>query len=85
MGAGEIPADIPLELTTGALESAGVRHALISAWHGPSGALISNDEVAAAVRARPELLTGVASVDIARPMDGVRELRRAVKLSSRIT
>lgn len=79
MGAAEIPAELPLELTTSALESAGVRHALVSAWHGPSGALISNDEVAALVRVRPDLFSGVASVDLAHPMDGVRELRRAVK------
>ncbi|MBK7580502.1 MAG: amidohydrolase [Myxococcales bacterium] len=79
MGAGEIPDSIPLELTTGALEAAGVQHALISAWFGPTGALISNDEVAAAVRARPDLLTGIASVDLARPLDAIRELRRAVR------
>lgn len=79
MGAGELPDAFPIELTVGALEAAGVGHALVSAWHGPGGALISNDEVAAAVRAHPKLLSGMASVDLHRPMDGVRELRRAVK------
>lgn len=79
MGMTEIPAEIPLELTLGALESAGVSRALISAWWGPDGALISNDEVAAFVGRRPDLLVGVASVDLAHPMQAVRELRRAVK------
>jgi predicted TIM-barrel fold metal-dependent hydrolase len=78
-GATEIPEEIPLEFTVSALESAGVGHALLSAWWGPRGAMISNDEVASAVRERPDLFTGVASVELARPMDGVRELRRAVK------
>lgn len=79
MGVTEIPSELPLAMTVGALRAAGVDRALVTAWHGPQGALISNDEVAACVRAAPELLVGVASVDLARPMDGVRELRRAVK------
>jgi len=75
----QIPDAIPIELTAGALEAAGVDRALMTAWWGPAGAMISNDEVAACVRARPDLLVGVASVDLSRPMEGVRELRRAVK------
>jgi predicted TIM-barrel fold metal-dependent hydrolase len=79
MGVVEVPSAIPLEFTLGALESAGVGRALVSAWHGPEGALISNDEVAAFVRAAPEVLVGVAAVELTRPMAAVRELRRAVK------
>jgi predicted TIM-barrel fold metal-dependent hydrolase len=75
----ETPSEIPIDFTLGALQAAGVNRALTCAWWGPTGALISNDEVAAAVRSRPDVLVGVASVDLARPMDGVRELRRAVK------
>jgi hypothetical protein len=77
---GAIPDELPLDFTIAALDAAGVGRALISAWHGPEGALISNDEVAAAVAAHPDRLAGVASVDLARPMDAVRELRRAVKV-----
>jgi predicted TIM-barrel fold metal-dependent hydrolase len=76
---GDAPAEIPLERTLGALRAAKIDRALVCAWHGPEGALIGNDEVAAFVRAAPELLVGVASVDLARPMDAVRELRRAVR------
>ncbi len=79
MGVTEVAAEVPLEFTLEALKSAGVNRALISAWYGPEGALISNDEVAYFVRHAPEVLVGVASVNILRPMDAVRELRHAVK------
>ncbi|MGB5809453.1 MAG: amidohydrolase family protein [Polyangiales bacterium] len=74
-----IPDEIPVGLTLGAMDAAGIGRALLSAWWGPSGALLSNDEVAAATRAQPERLIGVASVNLYRPMDAVRELRRCVK------
>lgn len=80
MGVEEVPEHIPLELTLGVLGAAGIDRALVSAWYGPSGALISNDEVASFVRQAPDKLVGVASVNLARPMDAVRELRRAVKM-----
>ncbi len=76
----EVPDVIPPELTTAALTGAGVSRALVTAWWGPSGPLLSNDEVAAVVASAPELYVGVASVDLARPMAAVRELRRAVKM-----
>jgi len=79
MGMTELPESIPLQLTASAMESAGVRRALLSAWWGPEGVLISNEEVAACVKQRPDLFLGVASVDIRRPMEAVRELRRAVR------
>jgi len=78
-GMTEVPDEIPLDFTLAALEAAGVGRALVCAWHGPSGVIISNDEVAAFVRKKPEVLVGVASVDLSRPMDAVRELRRAVR------
>jgi uncharacterized protein len=68
----------PVELTLAAMDAGGVDQALITAWHGPQGALISNDEVATFVAQAPERLLGVASVDLSRPMEAVRELRRAV-------
>jgi predicted TIM-barrel fold metal-dependent hydrolase len=41
--------------------------------------MIGNDAVAAIVRAHPDRVTGIASVDLHRPMDAVRELRRCVE------
>jgi len=57
----------------------GVSKVIASAWWGPAGCMITNDEVAVAVRAEPELVVGIASVDIGRPMQAVRELRRCVR------
>src|SRR5438874_8397184 len=72
-------ADVPLEATIGAMDGAGVRVGLLCAWWGPQGPLIGNDEVAACVRRYPDRLVGVASVDLHRPLDAVRELRRCVR------
>jgi predicted TIM-barrel fold metal-dependent hydrolase len=71
--------DIPLESTIQSMDSGGVQVGLISAWWGPQGPLIDNDEVASFVRAYPDRLLGIASVDLSRPMDAVRELRRCIR------
>lgn len=67
-----------IELTVAAMDAAGVDIGLLSAWHGPAGSLISNDEVAAWVDAYPDRLMGVASVDLRHPIAATRELRRCV-------
>lgn len=71
--------DVPLEITIAVMDAAGVDLGLISAWHGPEGALISNDEVFGFVQKYPNRLIGVGSVDLARPMDAVREVRRCIR------
>lgn len=76
-GAGDVD-EIPLDWTVQAYENAGVDTALLSAWWGPEGPLITNDEVADIVDAHPELFVGIGSVPIDRPMDAVREVRRCV-------
>jgi uncharacterized protein len=77
---GQKPPDeeVPVSVTVGAMDAGGVDVALISAWYGPEGALVSNDEVASFVEQAPDRLAGVASVDLRRPMEAVRELRRCV-------
>ncbi len=77
---GELPREeIPIGATVAAMEEAGVGFGLLSAWHGPrEGVLISNDEVAGWVAAHPDRLAGLAAVDLDRPMEAVRELRRCV-------
>ena len=72
--------EMPLSATLEAMNQGQVSFGLIAAWHGPQGALISNDEVAALVAQHPDRLAGLASVDLSRPMQAVRELRRCVKL-----
>lgn len=78
MGVDEAPADIPLAWTLAALDAAGIQRALISAWCGPSGDLISNDQVAEFVAQAPERLIGVGSVNLSRPMQAVAEVRRCI-------
>jgi predicted TIM-barrel fold metal-dependent hydrolase len=60
------------------MDRAGVGFGLLSAWHGPHGVLVSNDEVAGWVRSHPDRFAGLGAVDLARPMAAVRELRRCV-------
>ncbi|HUA12550.1 MAG TPA: amidohydrolase family protein [Solirubrobacteraceae bacterium] len=77
---GEIPDEAPaIEATVAALDAAGVDVALLTAWHGPGGALITNDEVAGWVQAHPARFAGAAAVPLDRPMAAVRELRRCVE------
>lgn len=67
-----------VESTLQAMDVADVDIALLSAWHGPEGKLISNEEVLAQVEAAPMRFRGLASVDLYRPMEAVREVRRWV-------
>lgn len=73
-----VPSELPIELTLAALDAGMIERALITAWSGPDGWLASNDEVAGFVAKAPERLVGVAAVDIRRPVEAVKELRRAV-------
>jgi predicted TIM-barrel fold metal-dependent hydrolase len=73
---GDFTEALSLEFTIAAMDAAGVDVALTSAWYGPEGSLISNDEVAGFVARYPDRLRGVAGADLRRPMDAVRELRR---------
>src|SRR4030042_4686363 len=75
---GPVPG-IPIEATVEQMDEAGVGFALLSAWWGPNGAIIPNDEVAAIVARWPDRFAGVAAVDLLRPLDAVRELRRCVR------
>ena len=72
-------ADPPLAATLASMDEGGVTIAVLSAWTGPQGVLISNDEVAACVRAAPDRFVGVGSVDLTHPREAVREVRRCVR------
>lgn len=76
----EIPdAEIPLEATIASMDAGNVGFGLLSAWWGPQGELVSNDEVAGWVARYPARFAGIAGVDLDRPMAAVRELRRRVR------
>lgn len=79
MGIEKFEQEIPVEYTLEAMDRAGVKTGLICGWWGPHGTLISNDEVAEIVKGHPDRFKGIASVDISRPMEGIREVRRCVK------
>ncbi len=78
-GESPIPSEISVDVTLAAMDDAGVDVAIVSAWHGPDGAMITNDEVAAVVRHAPDRFAGAAAVDLADPVGAVRELRRCVE------
>ena len=71
--------EIPIDVTIASLDDAGIQIGILSAWHAPGeGALISNDEVANWVQQHPERFRALAAVDLEKPMQAVRELRRRV-------
>jgi len=76
---GTLPTEpIPIDATLAAMDAGGVAFGLLTAWHTPAGPLIPNDQVAEWVAAHPDRFAGVAAVDLAKPMEAVRELRRCV-------
>ena len=74
-GAPQVPST---EVTLAAMDAANVDISLLSAWHGPTGSLISNEEVSAQIDSAPDRFRGLATVDLSQPMEAVRELRRWV-------
>lgn len=64
-----------VETTIAAMDEAGVEIALLSAWHGPEGALITNMEVAAQIEEAPDRFRGLASVNLNDPAGAAREIR----------
>lgn len=70
--------ELPVSATLAMMDQGGVSKSLISAWVAPRNVMISNDEVAAFVAQAPERLIGVGSVDISKPMQAVRDIRRCI-------
>ncbi|GAA3566696.1 amidohydrolase family protein [Kribbella ginsengisoli] len=69
----------PVSTTVEAMDEAAIDKSLISAWVAPGNVMISNDEVAGFVEQAAGRLVGVGSVDIRKPMEAVREIRRCVE------
>ncbi len=71
--------ELPIEATIASMDAGGVEFGLLSAWRAPyMPSLISNEEVAGWVEAHPGRFAGIAAVDLNKPMEAVRELRRCV-------
>ncbi|MEM7017488.1 MAG: amidohydrolase family protein [Pseudomonadota bacterium] len=71
--------ELPVAATIAAMDESRVTNTLISAWVAPRNVMISNDEVAGFVHEYPDRLIGVGSVDISKPMQAIREIRRCVE------
>jgi uncharacterized protein len=76
---GQHPTLRGLAPTLDAMDRAGIDRVLISAWVGPRNLAISNDEIAAVTASAGGRLVGVGAVDMGRPMEAVREVRRCVR------
>lgn len=70
--------EVPLEFTLQSMDAANVSKALISAWYGPQGDLISNEEVLELTQKYPDRFAGIASVDLRDPVAAVQTLRKYV-------
>lgn len=60
------------------MDNAGVDCVMLCAWHRPGTWVISNDTIAQFVRQFPHRFVGVAAVNLEKPVEAVRELKRAV-------
>jgi predicted TIM-barrel fold metal-dependent hydrolase len=61
------------------MDAAAINVVLLSAWHRPGKWVFSNDQVAEIVQRHPGRFVGVASVNLEKPLEAVRELERAVR------
>jgi uncharacterized protein len=61
------------------MDEAGVDKVFLCAWCRPDNWLITNNDVARFVEGFPDRFIGVATVDLAKPVQAVKELTRTVK------
>lgn len=62
-----------------AMDRAGIRTLMLSAWHRPGQWIFHNDLIAEMVSNHPGRFVGVAAVNLEKPVEAVRELERAVR------
>lgn len=61
------------------MDKAGIQTLMLSAWHRPGANIYSNDLIAEMIAEFPDRFVGVASVNLEKPVEAVRELDRAVR------
>src|SRR5262245_21319424 len=61
-----------------AMDAAGTARLFLTSWTRPEGTVASNEQIAAFIAEYPQRFVGVAGVDLARPVEAVRQLDRAV-------
>jgi len=67
-----------LERTLMQMDAGGVDLALLSAWYGPGGPLLSNDEVRSVCELAPTRFRGLVGVDLRDPVQAARTVRKSV-------
>ncbi|MFN7930633.1 MAG: amidohydrolase family protein [Blastocatellia bacterium] len=67
------------EAIVASMDAAGIHKLMLSAWHRPGQWVYHNDLIAEMVRLYPNRFVGVATVNLEKPVEAVRELERAVK------
>lgn len=71
-----LPASVATTLA--AMDAAAVDISFLSAWYGPDGDLIRNEDVAEQIAEAPGRFRGLASADLRHPAEAVRTIRRLV-------
>jgi uncharacterized protein len=61
------------------MDAAGIERLCMTTWARPGVSLMSNDRIAEFTRAYPQRFVGVATVNLEKPVEAVRELDRAVR------
>ena len=72
------PVDFQLtpKMALDAMDAAGIDKMILSAWSAPDGDLISNADLNAQIDAAPDRLHGLISVDLSRPDQAARTIRK---------
>ncbi|XDD49182.1 amidohydrolase family protein [Leptospira sp. WS92.C1] len=74
-----LPGGVPIPELIDQMNESGTDLVLLSAWCRPEGWVIDNDEIAQICRDFPGKFKGLATVNLSKPLEAVRELERAVK------
>ncbi len=78
-GQGERMEPVGAAQTLAMMDRGGVDITLLSAWIGPKGPLISNEDVEGFIAHAPDRFRGLMSVDLYAPMEAVRTIRSLAK------
>ena len=61
------------------MDQSGIDKLMLCAWHRPNMTIISNEEIYEYVKAYPDRFIGIASVNLLKPYEAVKELEKCVK------
>lgn len=76
---GHVKSSLSPEQTVELLDKAGIEKVLLRAWCRPGQWVCTNEQILEYTNKFPDRFIGVAAVNLEKPVEAVRELRRAVK------